>query len=420
MPPSPKGFAANYAAMRRLYHELLSGDAGARTLARRKRAIENSEGGSLADAADLTRAAMSEMGEIAGILGTLGYGIPALPTTYRGPPHLPEVAFALESHDGRPGLARYIVPIEESAKTLRWGLTLGVCPVQIKTIPPAPQDVPGQPRATRRIEAWDPRWLRYQWATDTWHLTTTRGEVCIEEHPEEFALFCPYGRKKPWELSTWKFLVLYYLIARDSLFDETRHSAVNAPVRVAKNTKGYTEPQRRKMARLMADMIRNNWIVLPNPEDDFDFKSSPAGDMSNVYTSLGQKCIRGIEIGLTGQVVTTEGNKGFSNGDLHDRIAGSFKTFYALAWSMFESSVPLKLWARDCYGEGVGVDVIRDTESPGEKEARGKALGELGDGLTKLKSGLDAHGIELVPGSLPALLNKHGLRVQPIGTVANA
>lgn len=381
-------------------------------MARRKCAIESAESGSLRDAADLTRAAISEHGEIAGILGTLGYGIPALPVTYRSPSALPEVAAVLEDHDGRPGLARTIVPVEESARALRWGLTLGVCPIQIKTIPATEHDAPGWARATRTIEVWDPRWLRFQWASNTWHLMTTRGEICIEDHPDQFALFTPYGKKKPWDLSTWKFLSLYYVISRDTLFDEARHSAVNAPVRVAKNTKGYTEPQRKKMGRLMAEMIRNNWIVLPSEGDDFEFKSSPAGDMSAVYGNLAGRCIRGVEIGLTGQIKTTgDGAAGFSKGDIHERIATSFKTFYASAWAMFQSKHPLRLWAQDCVGPQVGVDVIYDTESPSEKEARAAALAQLGDGLVKLRNGLDSFGVDLEEGSLPALLAKHGLRV---------
>lgn len=393
--------------------ELLSTDVGPRTIARRKSAIENAEGGMLRDAADLTRAAISESGEIAGILGTLGYGIPALPVTYRGPAAHPELAAALEDHDGRPGLARTITPVEQAAKAIRWGLTLGGVPIQIKAIPASDRDVPGQLRATRTIQVWDPRWLRYQWASDTHHLMTSAGEICIEDHPEEFQLFCPYGRKKFWDLSAWKFLVLYYVLSRDALFDHARHSAVNAPVRVAKSGKGWSEPQRRKVEQLMKAMIRNNWIMFPDVEDSFEFKSAPGADQAQVYELLANRCIKAIEIGLTGQTVTSgDGPGGFARGDVHERIATSFKTFYAVSWATWCAKHPLRLWAEDCAGRGAGVDQIYDTESPAEKEARGKAMGELGDGLAKLKGGLDEWGLELAPGSLEALLTKHGLRAQ--------
>lgn len=253
---------------------------------------------------------------------------------------------------------------------------------------------------------------------------TTMGEICIEDHPEEFQLYCPYGRKKFWDLSTWKFLTLYFVLSRDSLFDHARHSAVNAPVRVAKSGKGWSEKQRKQMEKIMAAMIRNNWIMLPDIEDSFDFKSGPAADQAQVYELLADRCIRGIEIGLTGQTVTSgDGPGGFARGDVHERIAGSFKTFYANSWATWCAKHPLRLWAEDCGGPGAGVDMAYDTESPAEKEARGKALGELGDGLTKIHAGLDVFGAELVPGSLEALLSKHGLRArmrQATPQVANA
>ena len=399
-------------ALRRV-HELLSSDVGPRTIQRRKCAIESAESGTLRDAADLTRAAMSESGEVAGILGTLGYGIPALPVTYTGPATRPDLAMALEDHDGRPGLARLVVPVEEASKALRWGLTLGGVPIQIKHVAATDRDAPGLLRATRTIEVWDPRWLRYQWASDTYHLMTSTGEICIEDHPTEFQLYCPYGRKKFWDLATWKFLTLYYILSRDALFDHARHSAVNAPVRVAKSGKGWSEPQRRVVEKLMKDMIRNNWIMFPDVEDSFEFKSAPGADQAQVYELLANRCVKSIEIGLTGNVVTTEGSSGFSGPDVHERVAGSFKSFYAISWATWCAKYPLRLWAEDCAGQGAGVDQVYDTESPAEKEARGKAFGELGEGLSKLKDGLDAFAMELEPGSLLTLLSKQGLRARP-------
>lgn len=376
--------------------------------------------GWLRDVADLCHEAVSESGSLSGLLATLGRKIPQLPIIFQGHE---EIASAFVGDDQRAGLYKRLLPRDELAKLLYWGITIGVVPVERIKVGCRPRDGWGAPRATRTIRVWEPRFLRYEWASDRWLLQTTMGDVDIREARDEdgelvFALWTPYDTARPWRLAPWRWLSLMAILARDSVYARARHIQVLSPKRIVTYTEFWTERQRQLMTEILEASTYNGWLILP-PEATYTIANVSGNDITAVYQNTIDWARGEAEIGLFGQKVTTEGNNGFSDGDLfHDTAAGHIQ-FYADSAADFCSEFVVDPWVDDCWGEGAGDCSYRwDVESPAKKLARAEALGKLGDSFERLVKGAAAVGLEVDPADAVRFGRDHGIRLIQRGTNA--
>lgn len=329
--------------------------------------MTEADGGNLSRAADLTLAAITEDGLIAGIVKTISHGIPRLPHRFVGPP---ELVTALEGTADKRGMFGDICPEAELAKILEWGIVLGVGPMQ--RIRCESRGAWGEPRVTFRVRAWHPRWFRYDHSRDDWQITVrgdgmVNGLLWLSEHRDEFSLFMPHGSSKPWELAHWKYVVKGYLMRRDAEYDRARHSAMNGPILVGIGGHGYSAKNMADYEAVMADMERRARIVLPYG-GDLKTVAPPAGDLSGVYGQIGDYSAEDIEIGLLGNTVMTGGKTGSmgSTGEAWERMTQSRIDFYASSLERFAQNEILDPWSIDCAGEPI-VGILYDTRAPSQK-----------------------------------------------------
>jgi hypothetical protein len=372
-------------------------------------------GGWLRDVADLCHEAVSESGSLSGLLATLGRKIPQLPIIFQGPE---EIASAFVGDDRRAGLHKRLLPRDEMAKLLYWGITVGVVPVERVRVGSRSSDRWGIPRATRTIRVWEPRYLRYEWASDRWLLQTSYGDIDVNEARDEdgeltFRLWMPYDSSRPWRLAPWRWLSLMAILSRDAVYARARHLQVLGPKRVVTYTEFWTQRQREAMMEILEASTYNGWLLLP-PETKYEIANVGGNDITAVYQATIDWARGEAEIGLFGQKVTTEGNKGFSDGDLfHDTAAGHIQ-FYADSVSDFCSEEVVDPWVDDCWGSEIGdVHYRYDVESPARKLERAEALGKLGESLQKLNAGASSVGLDIDQDDLVRIGRDHGVRFVP-------
>lgn len=330
------------------------------TLAARAQALDDANAGNLWRAADLTMAAITEDGKIEGIVKTISHGIPRLPRRFVGPPELVQALEGVNAGgpEDRRGMFGEICPEPEVAKMLEWGGVLGVALVQ--KIPVAPSGKWGAYRPTFRIKTWHSRWLRYDHTRDDWRITTRGGgQLWLSEHADQFALFRPHGETKPWELAHWKYVTKCALMARDAEFDRARHSALNGPFLLGMGGPRTSPKNLTDMATVLATMERRGRIVVQDGED-VQVRAPPAGDMGGVYQAILKDSRDEVAYGLLGNVVMTEGGKGFSSGDVWERMTQSRIDFYASALERFLQTFVIDAWAIDNAGSPV-VGILYET-----------------------------------------------------------
>lgn len=361
---------------RRKPRELSSPSPREQSLAERQNAIMSADGGNLRGAADLTGAAITEAGWIAGLVKTISQGIPGLPRTFTGPPDLVlaldgvtrEQAAAArkrgESLDPCRGLYGDIFPEAEQHRMLAWGVSLGVCCVQRIPVPCSETDRWGEPRATFRMQARHPRFLRYEIARDLWWIQEYDGEKCVNEHPE-YALFLPYGSLKPWEMAPWKAITLAYLMWRDAQFDRTRHSAMNGPI-VWWRAGEHTTPKNKLDAEgVMADIERRARICMQRGEE-LGHTAPPAGDMAGVYRDIIADMKSDVALDLLGNdVITGAKSTGFGDGEVWERMTGRRIDYIASALERFEQRYVMDPWAA-AQRPGVRMGIMYNTAAPSE------------------------------------------------------
>lgn len=401
-------------------------------------ALGEIQGGKLATAADLTRAAITESGLIGGVLATVTAGIQGLPKTFIG--GSPEARLALEGNDDVGSEFDVLFPRSEAGNVMAWGYTLGVGlgqfvdPYRATYAPPEKSEpliaheqpdgsyAVGQPLApvrpvgancTPSLLAWDPRWLRWQWWDDTWWLMTAAGEIRIRPGDGEWLLFTPYKRVRPWEFGAWKSLVLAFVMMRDGIFDRARHAEMLAPVRVGTVPLGTSEPQRQRFAEQIRLMQRFPWFVLP-PGLDYKVVATSGNDITGVYKAMIDWGESDVMVRLTGNKVMVEGSPGFSKGDFQQRVTSSLRQSYAMDWADCARNQGICWWTADNYPGHLAPRVNYNTDPPEDKDAEIARVGALGDALGKLETGLDSIGFELSDDDgIAAMVEKHcGLKVR--------
>lgn len=426
------------------------------TMGQRKAAIEACEGGILREAADLTLAAITESGYCRGILADLAQGIVGLPRIFVGDT---EMIAALSDTTSRVGELREMLPEPDLVRLLSWGITLGVAPGQmrrkygarpsydypisveeaadwknVRKLVGAPLQRPVGANDNRILRAWSPKWLRCQWWEDSsWYLMTADGEIRISHlgdppsandngepipvgNRDEWLLYTPYGKSKPWEWGTWKSATLAFVAERDATFDRLRHAEVLAPARVGQVPAGTTETQRKKYLRLLAEAKRMALYVLP-PGLDYKIVES-TGRVADIYKAIIEWSERQYAM-QSGALTTATGSAGFSKGDVQERFTRAILSAIASTFCTTAHEYALVPWAIDNYGSEDAPRTSIDTKAPEDKKALAETLSIAGKGLTDLAEGLDRHGFSVTKQSVERYAQSLGFEVEQLPVKTN-
>lgn len=355
-----------------------------------REALRDADTGSLQRAADLVEAIKGD-DRVQGVLSTRSHGLLGLPLTFFGNDEQTAALEGVRAQNGAKGIPGdwwKMFPEAELAQLVEWGILLGVG---------LAERVPDQGRAigarsTPRLKIWHPRWLRWDWATQAWRLMTSQGEIEITPGDGQWILYTPYGSNRPWTHGAWRPIAFAWVLKQFSLHDRARHSEVQgSAVRVGISPEGATEDSRKKFLRSLRSMGRDNAFVMPA---GYEYKVVEAtGRTWEIYGAQIEWADRAIAIALTGQFVTTEGTKGFSNGNIHAAVKADLIQFTAESLTTTLHEQGLRPWANDNWGEATDVAHAHyDTEPPEDRETQTRALAQLGDAIAKLDAALVASG----------------------------
>lgn len=398
------------------------------TMGVRRQALLEADGGRLMDAADLTRAAMTESGYARGILSDLTHGLWGLPRSFIG---RADMISALDDTPERVGQWREMFPQPDAIRLMSWGITLGVglgqmrrrwarpgddFPISLEEAKDGSWRLPKKTRPigsydTRVLRTWDPKYLRCQWWDESWFLNTADGEIRIDPNDGEWMLYLPYGEIKPWEYGAWRALTIAFVLQRDALFDRSRHAEVLAPVRVGTVPQGTTQRQRELYMRQIRTMQRMGAFVLP-PGLDYKIVES-SGRIADIYDKIIEWA-NGDYAMITGAITTATGSPGFSKGDVQERFTRAVLSSLGSSLASCLHAGGLVPWAIENYGDPNAPRPEFDAVAPEDKLVRAQTIGAAGDALVKLNEGLKTAGKRLTAASVEKFAQTLGFEVEDI------
>lgn len=388
-----------------------------------KGALLQADTGSLSRPADLVEAIMGD-DRVQGVLSTRTHGLLGLPLCFEGGGKRQQKALegqrGLEGKTAVPGDWYQMFPEAQLAQLCAWGILLGV---GLAERVPRERDL--EEREVPELRIWNPRWLRQDLMTQRWYLMTSEGEVEITPGDGRWIMYTPYGSTRPWVHAAWRPLSFAWILKQFALHDRARHSEVQgSPARVGIAPAGSSAGARKQMLRDLRSLGRDASLVLP---EGYDYKVVEAtGRTWEIYGEQIEWADRAIAIAIAGQFVTTEGTKGFSNGNIHAEIKQDLINFTAETLSTCLREHGVVPWAVSNWGdESVAPWPRWDTAPPKDKKEMAEAIATLGAAITALDAGLAAIGkrvdaIELASQFGIPLVDAPVQQMLPPSTSANA
>jgi phage gp29-like protein len=138
-------------------------------------------------------------------------------------------------------------------------------------------------------------------------------------------------------------------------------------------------------------------------------ESASSGKTGDVFDQQIKWSDEAMTIALAGQLVTTEGTPGFSNGDPQNEIKQDLTVFDAARLSTALRQQSLDHWALANFGTHTAAPRPKYvTEKPEDINEASDGLQKLGDAILKLDASLKPHGLKV---DAEKLVSKFGIPV---------
>lgn len=343
---------------------------------------------------------MRSNGLYSGLLSTRTSGLVRLPRQFYGDPNLVQ---GLAAKNGTFSLFDLICPPQELQALVADGDVLGVGVAELIT-------VDGRlPQLVRR----DPEYLQYRWSENLWvyHFAGTPEPIIPGDG--RWVLHLPYGREAPWSLAPWVACGRSVIAAEHAWLRREAWAAKHSmPMRTAKTPSGFDEVQREEF---LADLIayRESGAVELPPGVEVDLVESN-GRGYEAFQAIIDSCNLDLMVALAGQVVSTEGGKGFSTTDLHrtirqDLIQASGESLSHTLNTQVLPWVTRLLAGEELLYQGRGAQVSYDTRTPKDLASEASTLTTLGTALAQLTEALSQHEIRI---DIPLLCSRFGVPIR--------
>ncbi len=347
-------------------------------------AMHSADSGNLAAAAQLCRA-MRRDGVLAGLLSTTSGGLVRLPKRFSGRDDIKE---ALEGRDGARNLFDDMFPPSELEMLAADGVLLGVAVGEL---------VPVEGRAYPVLVRLDPEWLQFRWNENRWYYNSIAGPIPITPGDGRWVLHTQGGRMAPWQNGLWHALGRAWINKEHALLHKANWEAKLAnPARAAYTPVGSTEPQRAGFLQSLISWGVNTVFELPAGWDVKLIESNGRGWES--FKDTIEWAEREYMIAIAGQVMTTNGGEGFSNGDIGKSVRADLIEARAdsLAYTINTQGIPP--WVYDVFGEEALDEsgcVEWDTTPPRDLAVEAQALVQAAMGIAQMHTALGPFGRDL-------------------------
>lgn len=230
------------------------------------------------------------------------------------------------------------------------------------------------PGGWRRLKHLDLHWVRYHHRDDSWwYQTMDKGLVRITPGDGRWMLFTPYGRSRPWARGAWYPCAGPFIAKQGAAIDRLRWQRFLADgLRYIKAGEQASEAHYPDMVRFM----REGWQYAPGlvaPKGYEPGIVEAGGRGYEVYTDTEDRGDREIQVALAGQVVTTDGGKGFSSGDIWRDIASNLIQETADALGEWATAEAIDPWTT-AIGLGLGrAQAHIDARDPAQRQAAAEA-----------------------------------------------
>lgn len=245
-----------------------------------------------------------------------------------------------------------ILPEQELTKIMEWGL-YKFCWVQAKWV----ENSKG--RRVPVLEAWNPRWSRFQPQDNTWYIHTrekgwTKLDFTKPAIASKWFLFTPFGQYQPWNEGLWRTLAWWALVKRYTRSDWARYSEVHGfPTWVIETPEGWTNVRdREKAAEQFVNLGRDKAVALPKGVIAKIVEAQSANWQG--FQQLIDEANLAIVLTIMGQNLTSEVTKGAKASTVvHAEIARNLLQSDAETLSSFLRYGPLRWWTTINFGSGV-------------------------------------------------------------------
>lgn len=280
-------------------------------------------------------------------------------------------------------------PDHALSELLHWGIFLGVGLGQLLWTTLEDRWVP-------KLKVWHPKFLRWDYNTQAYWVTTADGQRRVEPGNGEWVLFTPYGDERGWMYGKVRSLYVPWLIRQWALRDWARYSEVHGlPIRKAVTPAGAEQEDKDRFLREVANIGSEATIRTPRvPGEDpdssrFDVELVEAvGRSTETFAGLIDKADTCIAVAVLGQNLTTEVQGGSYaatlghmqiRGDVlqsDDQRLGQCIQEQALRWWCFYNFQSPALAPRPHW----------ETKPPEDKKLRGESIKALGEGIAAVQA----------------------------------
>lgn len=365
-------------------------------------AQKSADGGRLTLAAQLYRA-MRRDGTFSGLLTTRSSGLVRLPRKFSG--HR-EAQAALKSRNGTRSVFDELVPASELELLVQDGIVLGVGVAELVPVPG--RDYP----ILIRLE---PEFLDFQWNECRWYYRSIGGRIPITPGDGRWVLHVPKGRMSPWQFGQWTACGEAFINKTHAKLHRGNYGGKLAnPARVISAPHGATEAQRQGFLTRIAAWGINSVFELPPGWQASLLESK--GEGHQVWEADEESANRDYMMALAGQVITSEGGKGFSNDEAAMAIRADLiqtdgdETAYTVNTQVLPSFL-VQRWGEDALAEGIAVEW--DTAQPKARQADATAMGTIAGAIKTMAEALAPYELQV---DVDELVTRFGLPVKAAET----
>lgn len=261
------------------------------------------------------------------------------------------------------------------------------------------------------LKVWHPRYVRWDWGTRSYHVTTEQGDVDIQPGDGQWVLYTPYGYERAYMKGAIRYLYVPWLLRQWAMRDAGRYSEIyGTPFKKARTPSGVDEEDAERFVSEVANINGRSTVRIEggvDKESSYDVELVEAMSTGGkIFFDLMTQMDRNIAVALLGQNLSTEVSGGsFAAASAHIAVRQDILNADGQRLAKCLQEQVLKPWATFNYGDPELAPLpVWETAEPEDEKAEGESMKALGEGIEALRK------VGAKP-DVDALLEKFGIEV---------